>query len=272
MTTTRPERATITLTKHHGLGNDFLVTFDVIDDDPSEFARAVCDRHLGVGADGVLIGEPADGYAARMTLYNADGSRAEMSGNGIRCFAQALTMRNGAAATLRILTDAGEREVELFAGDDSRTLEARVDMGPVADLPEPACWASLGTNPDRPVAHLDVGNPHSVVAVDDVAIVDLASLGAKIPDINLEIVEPGPGPSSITMRVHERGAGITAACGTGAVAAAVAAGRWGLVDGTEIRVQMDGGSATVTVEQPLPGRATLSGPATYIATIEVPVT
>ena len=80
----------LTLTKHHGLGNDFLVVFSPCVDDLPALARQLCDRRRGIGADGLLVAESADGFAARMTLYNADGSRAEMSGNGIRCFAQAL--------------------------------------------------------------------------------------------------------------------------------------------------------------------------------------
>ena len=108
----------LTLTKHHGLGNDFLVVFEPPIDDLASFARIVCDRRRGVGADGLLVGEPVDGYSARMTLYNADGSRAEMSGNGIRCFAQALAARRGNHDDLRILTDAGERIVTLTVTDD----------------------------------------------------------------------------------------------------------------------------------------------------------
>ena len=103
----------LTLTKHHGLGNDFLVVFHPHVADLPALARQLCDRRRGVGADGLLIGESADGYAAQMVLYNADGSRAEMSGNGIRCFAQALAMRRGDHDDQRILTDAGDRVVVL---------------------------------------------------------------------------------------------------------------------------------------------------------------
>jgi len=171
-----------------------------------------------------------------------------------------------------ILTDAGPRAVELAPTEAPDTVMAAVDMGEVADLPEPAGWAAVGANRDRPVAHLGLGNPHTVVGVDDVAAVDLRALGERIPHVNLEIVEPGPERHAITMRVHERGAGITAACGTGAAAAAWAAARWGLVDaGTEeLLVHMDGGSARVSLHRPSPGRVTLTGPATYIGSMEVP--
>jgi diaminopimelate epimerase len=263
----------ITLTKHHGLGNDFLVVFHPHVEDLAGLARRVCDRTRGIGADGLLVGESEPGHAARMFLYNADGSRAEMSGNGIRCFAQALAARRGSLGPQRIVTDAGPRVVELSPTEDPSTILASVDLGAVSDIEAPAGWAAIGVHPDRPVAHLGLGNPHTVVGVDDVTAVDLLALGSQVSDVNLEIIEPGPEPHAITMRVHERGAGITEACGTGAGAAAWAAARWGLVpsDVRELVVHMDGGSAKVSLQQPEPGHVTLSGPATYIATIEIPV-
>jgi diaminopimelate epimerase len=263
----------LTLTKHHGLGNDFLVVFHPNVDDLPQLARELCDRRRGFGADGLLIGESADGYSARMTLFNADGSRAEMSGNGIRCFAQALAMRRGDTDEQRILTDAGDRTVVLTATEQPGLLLAAVDMGAVTDIAEPADWAALQCDPLRPVSHLSLGNPHSVVAVDDVVSVELQALGSIVPYVNLEIVEPGPEPHAITMRVHERGAGITEACGTGACASAWAAHQWGLVPSTaeEIVVHMDGGDATVRLHQPSPGRVTLVGPAQYVGTVSVEV-
>ena len=262
----------LTLTKHHGLGNDFLVAFEPPADDLPALARRLCHRTRGIGADGLLVGTPVDGYAARMVLYNADGSRAEMSGNGIRCFAQAIVRRRGDFGEQTILTDAGPRRIEVRPTEDPLTILATVDMGAVGDLPEPPGWAAMGVNPDRPVAHLDLGNPHTVVAVDDIAGVDLLALGRQVPDVNLEIIAAGPERDAITMRVHERGAGITQACGTGAAAAAWAAARWGLVDAgvEELLVHMDGGSAKVALHRPEPGRVTLTGPATFVATIEVP--
>ncbi len=264
---------TLHLTKHHGLGNDFLVVFHPGVDDLAALAIRLCDRRRGVGADGLLVAETADGYAARMTLYNADGSRAEMSGNGIRCFAQALAARRGDFTPQRILTDAGDRVVTLMPTEDPATIVASVEMGEVTLLDEPSGWEALGCNPDRPVAHLSLGNPHSVVGVDDVAVVDLAHLGGKIPHVNLEIVEPGPEPDAITLRVHERGAGITEACGTGACASAFAALRWGLVAATvaEVKVHMDGGTATVAFDRDAPALATLTGTATLVAEIDVAV-
>ena len=276
------------LTKHHGLGNDFLVLFDDAEvqamgltlDAVRALAVRLCDRRTGIGADGLLLGQLVGGVALdgeiqhdRMVLFNADGSRAEMSGNGIRCFAQAVADERGIErGTLVVATDAGPRAVELWPTDDPGTVMASVSMGPVTTIAAPPTWAAVGCDPLRPVAHLSLGNPHSVVAVDDVHEVDLVALGTEVPDVNLEIVQAGPTRDAVTMRVHERGAGITQACGTGACATAVAAARWGLVDAglTEITVHMDGGSAKVRLDTP-PGQVTLVGPATLIATIHVTI-
>ena len=266
----------LSLTKHHGLGNDFLVLFD--DQplptwfEPSDLARCLCDRRRGIGADGLIVGVTAPREAGAdlgMVLHNADGSRAEMSGNGIRCLAQAWVLRSGiAAAIVRIATDAGIRAVDVSPGPDDRTVLASVSMGAAEPIGPPPGWSALGCDPGRPVAHLSLGNPHAVVAVDDVDAVDLVALGAKVPDVNLEVVAAGPGADAITMRVHERGAGITEACGTGAAAAAHAAHAWGLAEASdgEITVHMTGGDAKVRVGREL----VLTGPATYIAHIEVP--
>lgn len=260
----------VILTKHQALGNDFLVTFHPDVENLPAFARRVCDRRRGIGADGLLVGYDEPGEAPIMTLYNADGSVAEMSGNGIRCFAQAVAERTGTYQDLTIVTGAGERTVQFVSVKGSR-IEAAVSMGSAQSLPPPASWAAVGADQLRPVAHLSMGNPHTVVGVDDVCAVDLAAIGAVMAEVNLEIVEPGPEQGEITMRVHERGAGITEACGTGACAAAVAAARWGLVDGKKIVVHMDGGDATVVLPDDDDGPIILQGPAELIATITMAV-
>ena len=263
----------LVLSKHHGLGNDFLVC-DTARADPGilwpDVARAVCARTTGVGADGlVLLGIEGPGRLT-MRLFNADGSEAEMSGNGIRCLVQAAhhALSGSLGAVYEVETAAGARRAEVLAETSPRTLEIRVDMGPVSELPEPAGWAALECDPLRPVRHLSLGNPHSVVGVEDVAVVDLARLGALVPDVNLEIVEPGPGTDAVTMRVHERGVGITSACGTGACAVAAAALAWGIVPASvgEVTVHMDGGSVRVRM---VDGRAVLTGPATWVGTVTV---
>jgi diaminopimelate epimerase len=263
----------LTMTKHHGLGNDFLVVFDdqPLPADLSALAIGVCDRRRGVGADGLIVAvtAPADGSDVAMVLHNADGSPAEMSGNGIRCLVQAWAERAGhTEGTAKVATDAGRRAVDFVLTDDEGTIVASVAMGMAEPIAPPPGWDALGVDRARPVAHLSLGNPHAVVAVEDVDAVDLGLLGAQVPGVNLEIVEPGPERDSVTMRVHERGSGITEACGTGACVAAFAADQWGLATPRrgEITVHMAGGDAKVRLGLEL----VLTGPATYIATVEVP--
>ena len=268
----------VVLSKHQALGNDFLVldldqdpTLDARDD-WAEVATRLCDRRFGVGADGLLLLRAATSGRLRMILHNADGGRAEMSGNGIRCLVQAAhyAARGNDGAVYVVDTDAGEKRVEVERWSDDDTVQIVVDMGPVDDLPEPAGWSALECHPDRPVSHLSLGNPHSVVGVDDVEAVDLVALGTKVPHVNLEIVEPGPEPHAITMRVHERGAGVTLACGTGACASAAAAYSWGLVAANEpeVLVHMPGGDARVRLDRST-RVATLIGPATFVASVTV---
>ena len=276
------------VSKFDAWGNDFLV-LDVaqlrgagVDEAAvawSEVSRAWCNRASGVGADGLLLLERIDDVNARMRLYNSDGSTAEMSGNGARCFAHALFRSDAARGerVYRLHTDAGMREVTV-GEQDSNSVVATVDMGEVSTIDAPANWAAIGAHPDRPVVHVSVGNPHTVVGVDDVDSVDIGQLGRQVPQVNLEIIAPGPGRNAITMRVHERGAGITQACGTGACASAWAALRWGLVSSTtervEVTVHMLGGDAVVTLNAPEAGRVALTGPAQYIdsydASLEAP--
>ena len=265
----------ITITKHHGLGNDFLVCD--ISQAPAHaswplVARRWCDRRRGIGADGLLLLDIVSHNELTMVLYNADGSRAEMSGNGIRCLAQAAFVAQGRDEPVSYIvnTDVGIREVSVVAFADS-SVQASVDMGPITDIGEPDGWSGVGVDPARPVLHLGVGNPHTVVAVDDVVGIDLLTLGAIVPHVNLEVIEPGPESAAITMRVHERGVGITQACGTGACASAWAASRWGLAsaDDGEIIVHMDGGDATVRLNEPRIGHVTLVGPAVLVASIQI---
>ena len=270
----------VSVTKHNGLGNDFLVldrreaialsNAQVAEIDWPNMARNWCNRKTGVGADGLLLLGRVNASTLTMRLYNSDGSLAEMSGNGIRCLAQAAHMADGLTSEVEyaVTTDAGERGVVVTPrANDALTVDASVDMGPIGTLVEPTGWASLECDPMRPVMHISVGNPHSVVGVEDVAVVPLKELGEKVPQINLEIIEPGPEVNAITMRVHERGAGITQACGTGACASAWAAVQWGLVpaSASEVIVHMDGGDVKVRVNEPRSGSVTLIGPAQFMS-------
>jgi diaminopimelate epimerase len=261
--------------KHHGLGNDFLVLLDPTGDllPSPELARAVCARHTGVGADGLLHarrGDEVDADAV-MILFNADGSRAEMSGNGIRCLAQALLLAGWATPPdVTITTDAGVRTVSLRDQPDADTHVLAVDMGAAKLGGEIAGWSGGGL---RRAAWADMGNPHLVVEVDSPAVVaefDLVTLGEKanaaMPEgANVHLVAAEPATDTLTVRTYERGVGLTQACGTGACASAAVAHDWGLV-GPNVTVQMPGGVAEVR----LGDTVELTGPAVAIATIEWP--
>ncbi len=281
------------LTKHHGLGNDFLVALEEVDGPlrgDATLARALCDRRRGIGADGFILGSrPAPGQAAPdgrpvdvvMHLWNADGSRAEMSGNGIRCLGQALAMaRDDHEATYVVATDGGLRELVVHDDAEHRRAQVHVTMGPVGAGPDvPAAVAERLA--DCRHATADLGNPHLVVLVADLAGVDLVGTGGWLEQqfpsgVNVEFIAPGTQPDSVELLVWERGAGVTEACGTGAVAAAHLAHRWGLV-GREVRVAMPGGDAEVILPADAgPGaegaddEPVLIGPAQHVATIEVP--
>ncbi|HEU5149479.1 MAG TPA: diaminopimelate epimerase [Iamia sp.] len=279
---------TFRLTKHHGLGNDFLVLLgteaDLAAVTPAHAVRW-CARHTGVGADGLLLGvTDAPGVDLVMTLFNADGSRAEMSGNGIRCLAQAEIDRRVAAGTphdgaveLHIATDGGPRTVTVHPGPDAASVVAAVDMGPAG--PGPTADRPPAQPVDDPVAlaaepkqslAVDMGNPHLVLLVEDPSAVDIHRAGpfweaGYDAGINVHAVAPTPGADDeLTMAIWERGAGATLACGTGATAAAHAAHAWGLV-GTRVTVHMPGGDVEVAVGE----RMTLHGPSVRIATVEV---
>jgi diaminopimelate epimerase len=237
----------LTLTKHHGLGNDFLVLLDLDARHPADgaLARALCDRHRGVGADGLLhVTAGADGADVTMVLYNADGGRAEMSGNGISCLAQAVVMAGAVPGPdVAVATDAGRRVVHLDGA------QATVDMGEVV------------VKPEGEGLFVDVGNPHLVLRD---AGQDLEDLGRRHPDLNVELIAPtGDG---VSMRVHERGVGVTDSCGTGAVASAAAGREWGIA-GDVVVVAQPGGPTEVDLSGPT---ARYTVPVVFIARMDVP--
>lgn len=257
------------LTKHHGLGNDFLVLLDPSGTRPvsGEVARAVCDRHRGLGADGLLrVTSGRGGADLVMQLFNADGGRAEMSGNGISCLVQAAVVAGMARPPLvTVLTDAGLRGVVVAAAAERRTHNMTVDMGPAKVTGDEPEWEDAGV---LRAARVDVGNPHLVLHVSDLDAIDLEHRGreinALIPGgINVEAVAVGPGDGQLTMRVYERGVGITQACGTGACAAAAAAHRWELVP-EQVDVHQPGGTASIT----LGDAVAMTVPVVHVATID----
>jgi diaminopimelate epimerase len=269
---------TLRLTKHHGLGNDFLVLLDL---DGSQrvdagLARAVCERHRGIGADGLIRGSvPAaadQGAALVFELYNADGSGAEMSGNGMRCLAQAALDAGLVAAgqAFTVLTPAGPKTVVVRPTDRPATVWSSVEMG-LARVTGEADRCNVGHGQ----LLIDLGNPHLVVLGPDPATVAVGELGpalaATAPEtngLNVEFVALGPGPDEITMRAWERGVGETLACGTGACAAAVAMRHWGRT-GRKVTVHQPGGPAEVALRPD--GTVVLSGPSVRIGAVEVDV-
>lgn len=248
---------TLRLSKHHSNGNDFLValvsephsgaalTVDTSRGslaDPSTVAEALCHRRRGVGADGLVLGVGSD--PVRMRLWNSDGSEAEISGNGLRCLAQALT-RGTNEIDIEIDTPAGPRRCRLEPGADSRTATGRVEMGAVTldALDDAADSASSGPDFDHLPAALalvegftgrwrsgSVGNPHMVVEVADPYEVDLEAAGPAVEacfvgGANVHFAA-ATGPRRVRMRIWERGAGVTEACGSGAAVAAAAFAAW----------------------------------------------
>ena len=253
----------VRLQKLHGVGNDFLVLLDGDGVHPidADVARALCDRRTGVGADGFIRAVRGDDHVV-MHLVNADGSPAEMSGNGIRCLGLAVR-RVGwwTTGALDVLTDAGRRSLEWHDGG-----RMTVDMGPVKVLgpqgeEQAGAW------------RVDVGNPHLVYLLDggagSAAAVDLAAMAWA--DGNVEVVEPGPAGvngGSVVMRVWERGVGPTLACGTGSCAVAAVAVEAGWAAGPVVTVHNPGGPVDVDVTDL--GAVRLTGPAVFIADVEVP--
>jgi len=267
----------VQLTKHHGLGNDFLVTFvDEVPERAAALAVALCDRRTGIGADGLIFGIDT-GSQPVMRLFNSDGSAAEISGNGMRCFVQALAMRRSVTALdVEVDTLAGLRACSYEATPEPAVGYASVDMGPVT-----------AGDAARDVAFLDdgagvgasrwaigaVGNPHVVLAVENPDAVDLAASGPVIESefphgVNAHMVAV-TGSDELTLRVWERGAGITMACGSGATVSAQRFFEWGEV-GDRVVVRMPGGEATVDVATKERPTAVLSGATTFVGSVEVP--
>ena len=269
---------TVHLTKHHGLGNDFLVTF--VDDVPTnaaDLAVDLCNRSTGVGADGLIFGIDR-GSTVTMALFNSDGSAAEISGNGARCFAQAIAMRRGVQSLeVDLDTPAGVRQCTLDPTNDPLVSQASIDMGPVdkGDIPNDADFlGSIDGLPDvEQWAVGAVGNPHVVLHTADPANVDLAHVGPQIEThfpngVNAHMVKV-VGDDELSLFVWERGAGITQACGSGATVTAQRFHDWGLVT-SPVTVQMPGGAAVVDVMTKERPTAILTGPATFVGSVEVP--
>ncbi len=240
--------------KMEGLGNDFVVLDGPRDVSAAEVV-AWCDRRRGIGADGVLVVTQLGEERVRMEYWNADGSPAEMCGNGLRCVARLAHDRGWVVGDMfNVVTPTGEREARI--GPD-----VTVQLG----VPEPADREELeiaGTT----VRPIGIGNPHAVVFVDDPSTMPVDEVGPRVgtdpvfPEgTNVEFAAVRA-QNLIELRVWERGVGETQACGSGAAAAAAVAHRLGRV-GSETIVRLPGGDLVVTLDD---RGAWLTGPANYV--------
>ena len=242
-------------TKMHGLGNDYVYVncFEERIDEPARLAQIVSNRHMGIGSDGLILICPSQKADVRMRIFNADGSEAEMCGNGIRCVAKYTYERKLArsggtfsvpgqqsfGASLRIETGNGILIVGLDIDEYDKVRSVCVNMGRPILTPQ-NIPVNLDTDKaiEQPIevsgeellmTCVSMGNPHAVFFCDNVSSIDLGKLGPEIENhdlfpnrTNVHFVEIN-NPSEFTMRTWERGSGITMACGTGACACCVAA-------------------------------------------------
>jgi len=279
----------IEFTKMHGLGNDFIVIDTVTEsslaglatDELSRLSVQLCNRRLAIGADQLLLLCPSQGADFRMRIFNADGSEVEMCGNGIRCLARYIWDRG--------LSDKKVLEIETLAGiirPEECNEMVRVDMGmpefspekiPVdiretdrAVLPETAVFIDYPLEVEGQVFDitcLSMGNPHCVTIVEDVETFPVSYYGPMIENhqifparTNVEFIEI-LNDAEIRMRVWERGAGETMACGTGASAAAVATSLKGIT-GRDVTVHLLGGD--LFIEWSEDGHVYMAGPAATV--------
>ena len=253
-------------TKMQGLGNDYVYVncFEEKIENPPAVARYVSDRHFGIGSDGLIMINPSEVADFEMEMYNADGSRGEMCGNGIRCVAKYVYDYG--------LTDKTHISVETLGGinyldltvEDGKVVLVKVDMGkpelksdliPIISENEKVIDEPIEV--DGQVYHMtgvSMGNPHTVIYVDDVKNLDLEKIGPKFENherfpkrINTEFVHCID-RNTVEMRVWERGSGETLACGTGACAVAVASILNNLTD-TRVTVKLLGGDLQIEWDQ-----------------------
>jgi diaminopimelate epimerase len=262
-------------TKMQGLGNDYVYVncFEEAVENPSELAIKVSDRHFGIGSDGLILIKPSDNADFTMDMYNADGSRSEMCGNGIRCVGKYVYDYGLTDKTeISVETLAGIKYLKFTLGDDGKVKLVRVNMGaPIltpSDVPVDLSLDEHGTGDTAKYSELvkaypltvdgrsfditcvSMGNPHCVSFVDDVENFPLEQYGPKFEHhpvftrrVNAEFVEL-VNRNYVKMRVWERGTGETLACGTGTCATVVAAILNGLTD-DEVTVKLLGGELII---------------------------
>ena len=269
--------ATIAFTKMEGCGNDYIYVDGVAAAFPvvraPELARAWSDRHFGIGADGLIVLARDDDGSLRMLMWNADGSRGAMCGNGLRCLARFAAARGHVRERAFVVaTDAGPRAVELL--DDEAGLASgpvRTDMGPVR-CESPAPYDVDGER--WTFVRGDAGNPHAVTFVADVDAAPVVRVGAAMQrhpafdgGVNVEFVQV-LGADRVRQRTFERGSGETLACGTGAAVVALASRQVGNIDGPRVYVELRGGTLAVVGEGP---SLAIEGPARTVYSGEIAV-
>jgi diaminopimelate epimerase len=275
-------------TKLQGIGNDFIAIdgrqLDGLVDGP--LSRRLCDRHAGIGADGVLL-FTGTLSAPRMIVFNADGSRAGMCGNGIRCFARWLAESfDLSGKRIDVATDSGQKVCGLLRDAAGQVVRVSVDMGTPTLAPEGVPVASDQAIIGQPISvsgrqvtmtAVGTGNPHGIL-FEPFSLAERQQLGPAIAALPLfpagvnvgfcELLEPGPDASRLRSHVYERGCGWTLACGTGATAAAFAALELNLVpSGRPVDVRLPGGWLRIEITDE--GQAIMTGDAVEVFRGEV---
>lgn len=272
--------------KMQGIGNDYVYVngFETEVADPEAVARFVSDRHFGIGSDGLVLILPSEKADLRMRMFNADGSEAEMCGNASRCVAKyAFDAGLCKKEELKLETGAGVRPIRLLFRD-GEAVGAKVDMGKPMLAPSeiPAAMPGSGgkivnepmyaAGREWNITAVSMGNPHAVVFVDDVDALDLEKIGPEFENhpnfpkrVNTEFVQV-ISPARIRMRVWERGAGETLACGTGACAALAASVLNGKTDRKAI-VELKGGELEIEWDK-ASNHVFMAGPAVTVFTGE----
>jgi len=275
----------IVFTKMHGLGNDyhFIDGAKYPIADPAELSRQMSHRHLGVGADGIILVLPGETHEFKMRIFNADGSEAETCGNGIRCFAKYVFERGMTDKTEFVIETGGGPNRVVLQTAAGKVLSVRSNMGtPRFDRAEIPMIGAPGQVLEEPldidgetyrITCANVGNPHAVVFVDDATQVPLSVIGPKIEHhpafpkrTNVEFVNVLD-RGNIVMRIWERGSGITMASGSGSCGSALASMITGRVD-RRVNVHLVFGA--LTVEWAEDGCVYQEGPATDVFTGEWP--
>ena len=258
-------------TKMHGLGNDYLYFFSEVPDDVVELTKKLSDRHFGVGSDGTVFITKSDKADFGMRIFNADGSEAMMCGNGIRCVGKYVYDKGHTQKTeITVETRSGIKTLTLYP-ENGCVKSIRVGMGKALAGEETAITVNGEEVKFIPV---DVGNPHAVIFVSDAEKAPVYTLGADVcadcyfkDGVNVEFIS-SIGENKLRMRVFERGSGVTLACGTGAVASAVAAAKTGLCDADKpIFVLLDGGELKIELCED--GSAFMTGPSEIVCDCEI---